>query len=202
MTDLATLHFLRRLPLFAGLEDHELAEMADCCSPLDMEEGLPLFEQGDRADAAYLIRHGMLRIEMPLAHGNDLLVARVGPDSVVGEPCLVEPGERSMRAVTGLPTQLLRLDRAAFTRLRALHRASAYKVIRNASVLICERLRDTTDMLQEEWGGLSSNRPPSNWDATGPGCSSERVPTPLPELLQGGDGAWSFLRRMFGRADA
>jgi len=54
---------LQDVPLFRGLGPEALELVAGCGSNVRFAEGEVLFREGDRADAFYVIRHGMVVLE-------------------------------------------------------------------------------------------------------------------------------------------
>lgn len=153
---------LAGVPLCRGLEPGELATLATCIRRRDLPHaGQVLFEAGHDSDAAYIVRRGLLVVELPLASDEALEVARLGPDTVVGELCLVREGPRSLRVRALEPTSLWRIDRARFAALRAAGDPAAYKLLRNICVMLCDRLRTTTEFIeselrQEAWQGTET----------------------------------------------
>src|SRR6202000_742369 len=75
---------LRRIPLFTKVEPSKLKLMAFASERATYQAGDVLFNQGDRADAAYIIRDGRAEIVVNTPNG-PLTVAEVGRDAFVGE---------------------------------------------------------------------------------------------------------------------
>jgi CRP-like cAMP-binding protein len=145
---------LGNVPLFRGLLEGELHVIATCLRDLRVPKaGVTLFDVGDTSDGAYILREGALAVELPLEVGGVAQLARLGPGTVVGEPCLVQDVPRSLRVRTLQPSKLWVLDRAQFARLRASGDAAAFKVLRNACTLACDRLRSTHQFIDSELRG-------------------------------------------------
>jgi CRP-like cAMP-binding protein len=144
---------LGNLSLFRGLVDKELQSVASCLRELQVPRaGVTLFDVGDESDGAYVLRDGLLAVELPLG-AHTAQIARLGPGAVVGEPCLVRDLPRSLRVRTLKPSSLYVLDRVKFASLRADHDPAAFKIMRNVCTLACDRLRSTQQFLESELRG-------------------------------------------------
>ena len=137
--------------LAPGLSHSELEVLLDCISERSLAEGQVLFRQGDASESAYIIRSGALVAELTLPNSVTVEMARMGTGSVVGELCLVEEGSRSLAVRSTENTRLLVVDRAAFTQLRRAQNPTAYRVVRNICVTLCDRLRSTNSFIEREF---------------------------------------------------
>jgi len=178
------LSFLRQVPLFRRLGTDELAAVAHAMRPVDVRSGKILFEQGEASDGAYVIKSGRLAVELPLPAGQIRSVARLGEGTVVGEICLIEPAPRTLRVRALTDASLYFIDRTRFNTLRARKDTGAYKLIRNISLTLSQRLRETNVRIQEHWQGKGRDM----IESTVTGLSTKP------------QSAWSKLRALFGRA--
>jgi selenocysteine lyase/cysteine desulfurase len=104
------LPLLRRLPLFSGLGDEELAELAGSLRLLRLERGATLFAEGAPAGSAFLVVRGA--VEATRVRGDRRLrLATVGPGRLLGELSLVDGGPRTATCTAVEPTLVLELDR-------------------------------------------------------------------------------------------
>ena len=142
---------LRPYPVFRGCGPEELDRLIQCMSRTSLENpGDVLFEDQVDSDSAYIVEHGLLVAELPLDDGIAVEMARMGPGALVGELCLIKGGPRSLRVKTIGPTELIRIDRAAFQELRQAKDIAAYTVIRNICLTMCDRLRTTNQFIERE----------------------------------------------------
>jgi CRP-like cAMP-binding protein len=75
---------LRRIPLFAAIDPGKLKLLAFASDRMIYREGQAVFHQGEVGDAAYVIVKGNANVVVKAAE-EDLVVARLGENAVVGE---------------------------------------------------------------------------------------------------------------------
>ncbi|NNU79920.1 Crp/Fnr family transcriptional regulator [Halovulum dunhuangense] len=78
-----------------------------------LRPGQALFRQDDRADALYLLEHGLLEISTLAADGRKLSLNLLKPGAIFGEVALLEDGSRSATAMALRPSRVLRVGREA-----------------------------------------------------------------------------------------
>ncbi len=130
--------FLRRLPLFAGLNDQDMQRLLDMAEPVTIRAGELLMEEGTPGDSAYIILDGEFDI-LKRSGQQDVVIAVRGPGEVIGEISLLDQSPRtaSVRAVRD--SHLLRIGQEAFQQLLASSPSATRAVLRT----IIERLRNT-----------------------------------------------------------
>jgi len=114
---------LAAVPLFAGLSDELRCSLAARSQIVHLSAGEWLFEQGEQADALYVVRSGRLEVlqeralgkhehvqERPLDEHEH--VRELGPGSVVGELAPLSGARRSASVRCRRDAELLRLGRA------------------------------------------------------------------------------------------
>lgn len=142
---------LRTYTLFRSLNEVELGAVRALLSPyvIDKAGGL-LFDRGARPDGAWLVRKGLLRVEIPRPGERVLEVARLGPGTTVGELALIDPAPRGLRVRALEVTHLWRLDGDRFQALRKQGNATAYRIVRNVSLMMCDRLRSNNLLIEHD----------------------------------------------------
>lgn len=104
---------LAKFPLLAPLADAERDAVADELEPIELGPDLPLFREGEPADAAFFIVEGRVRV-----HARRVGVgAELGPGDVLGTLSLAVEGPRAASAETLSHARIWRLSRGAFRRL-------------------------------------------------------------------------------------
>ena len=145
------LAFFGKIPLFSSLTEEELVEIIRAIQPLNLSEGDFLFQEGDDADAAFVLQTGSLSVYLDRSHGRvDLASLEAG--SIIGEITLIDGGQRTATVRATSDCALCRLDKKEFDFLRRNLRPSAYKLIKEITTTVCNRLRDTNQLIQEQWG--------------------------------------------------
>jgi CRP/FNR family cyclic AMP-dependent transcriptional regulator len=86
---------LARIPLFAGLDQSELASIARHAFVRRLGRGQVLFSQGEPSDYLFLVRSGRLRVFVASTHGEELVLSVSGPGSALGELSVLDREPRS-----------------------------------------------------------------------------------------------------------
>lgn len=103
---------LARVPLFAGLNPHELGRVAELAETVEVAAGTELTHEGRYEGFFYVVIAGTVEIDRGGA-----AIDTVGPGGFLGEIALIDDGPRTATAVTLTPCQLLRLDNRRFDML-------------------------------------------------------------------------------------
>jgi NTE family protein len=136
--------FLPTPSMFDGLD-------ADACAALEREAervhlpaGGVLFEQGDAADALYVVLSGSLGVLVGDSSEGDAetrrLVNQIYAGQTVGEMALVSERARSATVVASRDTSLLRITKDAFARLVRTHSGAMLRM----SAQLVDRLESAT----------------------------------------------------------
>jgi CRP-like cAMP-binding protein len=166
--------FLSQVPLFAGIPQDELEELATVMGTIVLESGDVLFHQGQEADGLHVLERGLVQALRKLPGETEFEYARLGAGEVLGEIPLLDGGLRSgtVRAVE--PTTALFLARADFTALVSRLHPTAFAIKRQIVQLACQRLRLSHAALVENLGGGPHD------EAAEPGSLGEAGPEDLP----------------------
>lgn len=110
--DAATPVSLRRIPLFAGLVDDELAALAARTGEFVAPAGQVLIEVGQPGSGLFVVEEGEVEVELPTGGS-----VRVGPGEFLGEIALLtdDPHHARVRAATDV--RCLAISRADFSAL-------------------------------------------------------------------------------------
>jgi CRP/FNR family transcriptional regulator, cyclic AMP receptor protein len=86
---------LRRVPLFAELEEGELKRVSRVAVPRSFPAGTRVFHEGDRSDACYIVRSGSFRVTREHPDGRAITLANLGPGDIFGELAMLDGEVRS-----------------------------------------------------------------------------------------------------------
>jgi CRP-like cAMP-binding protein len=100
---------LRRVPLFAGLGDGDLREVARLADEVDVPAGTALTREGQLGHEFFVIVEGRARVDR-----NGRKVNELGPGDFLGEIALIDGRPRSATVTTEEPTRLLVLAHREF----------------------------------------------------------------------------------------
>lgn len=121
---------LRKIPLFAELQDDALAQLASRCVARPAPSGHVLFTTGEECRGLYMVESGRVRIYRTDPSGREQVLHVEGPGRTVAELPLFDGGPYPASAVTIEDSRLVFLPRAAFEYLYRSHPDIAQAVIR------------------------------------------------------------------------
>lgn len=135
---------LRQLPLFAGLNDSQLTQLAALAIPQRFSRGHTIFHRGDDGDRAYIIVSGAIDLVIDSPDGRELILSRLGPGEHFGEMALVDDHRRSASARAAAPTELVVVLRQTFLATLEEHPEMARTIIRS----LVQRLRTADEKIE------------------------------------------------------
>jgi CRP-like cAMP-binding protein len=130
---------LRKVPLFAKVEPSRLKLLAFTSESLSYEDGEVVFEEGDLADAVYVIIDGEAEILADTGTGR-VSVGRLGKDELFGELAVLNNAPRSATLRARGHLKVLRIDGEKFVTLLADNQSVALAVIRQLSVKLARAI--------------------------------------------------------------
>ena len=86
---------LRNIPLFAGLPTARLKLIAYTAELVRFAPGEVMVQQGDPADAVYIITEGEAEVWIRNKEGNEIQLATMGPNSHFGETAVISKVRRT-----------------------------------------------------------------------------------------------------------
>jgi len=120
---------------------HVIDDVNDMLEWTRLDAGQLLFEQGDVADAAYIVVTGRLRLTATDEHGKATLDVSIGRGDIVGELGIIEQAPRSASAVATRDTTLAKLSEDSFELLTGKHPKLMLQVFRK---ILTRVMRPTT----------------------------------------------------------
>jgi CRP/FNR family cyclic AMP-dependent transcriptional regulator len=121
---------LKKIPLFAGLEEDDLRGLADKAVIRTFPKNMIIISEGDLTDSLYVILSGKVKVYLGDESGKELLLDVKGPGEYFGEMMLDE-GSRSASVMTVETSQLAWIARHDFKNFLREHPDIALHVIRN-----------------------------------------------------------------------
>ena len=89
------IELLRRVPLFAELEEGELERFSRVAVPRSFPANTRVFHEGDHSDACYIVRSGSFRVTREHSDGRAITLANLGPGDIFGELAMLDGEVRS-----------------------------------------------------------------------------------------------------------
>lgn len=109
---------LARCPLFAGLSDADLRELAGVATRRKLTRGEPLFLAGDAAAGVAVVIHGRVKVfVLSPATGREVVLTMERPFAAVAELVALDGGAYPASAEASEDTELLWLDQEGFQRV-------------------------------------------------------------------------------------
>ncbi len=136
-TDIDTEKFAT-VPLFTGLSQQEIVKLIKISENLTANPGDEIVRQGDTGDGVYVIASGAFEVQKSGAETKAL--ARLEELSFFGEMALVSDDPRSASVVCVESGRLKKFPVDKFNQLLEAGDLTAYKVIRNMSRILAQRL--------------------------------------------------------------
>lgn len=132
---------LKRVQLFANLDDAELEQLASICTEKTVAPGELILEQNTTGREMYVVADGAAEVFVRgLDDAKSLIV--LGRGQVFGELALIDQGYRSASVkATGDGASLYRIESDDFYRLCAENNHIGYVVMRNLAIDVSFKLR-------------------------------------------------------------
>ena len=105
---------LREIPLFAGLNEDRLTNVADAFDSKLVLPGDVVFREGEKGDAFFVIARGVVEVVSALGRPDEDVVAYLDDGDFFGEMALIWDQRRSASVRARAATTLLRLERSDF----------------------------------------------------------------------------------------
>ncbi len=159
MSDRATVDFLATIPLLAGREEADLAELAGLLRRRRVQEGEILWRQGDEARELVFVVEGGLSSSLHVPGDRVVEIGRAGPGEMVGVIPLLDGGEHTMSVRATEASTVLALGRVHLAGLLARQDPSAFRLKRRLAALLTARHRNQLRHLAASLGGEVAGPP-------------------------------------------
>jgi CRP/FNR family transcriptional regulator, nitrogen oxide reductase regulator len=120
---------LQRVPLLAGLAEHEFVALAAAARADRYDPEITIFNQGDPCDRFWILRAGQLKIVHLAEDGREIILEVISPDEVFGGAVLFMAAHPAT-ARTLTAAQTLSFPSETYARLITQHPAIAQNLIR------------------------------------------------------------------------
>ncbi len=141
-----TARLLARVPLFAGLSERDLEQLAQVAVPRSYESGQAVFREGDSGDTCYVIREGAVRVTRRHSDGRVITLAELRPGSIFGELAMFGSEVRSASVEALEPTRALAILAGDMRRIMVQHPDIAVKMLEG----LADRLRAANERISRQ----------------------------------------------------
>jgi signal transduction histidine kinase/predicted CoA-binding protein len=136
--------FLKKVPLFASMPDHDLEKLCEMVTEVYLKPGDELFAEGSPGDKAYIIEEGEIEI-LKASGGRSVQLAVRKSGDVIGEMSLLEAAPRFASGKARTDSKLLAISHNQLDELLNTSPSAA----RSLLFTITSRLRSTELMLRQ-----------------------------------------------------
>jgi CRP/FNR family transcriptional regulator, cyclic AMP receptor protein len=136
--------FLRKFPLFADLDERELAAVAGGVRPRRYGKDDVIFYADERGDVLCLIREGQVKVTMISPEGKEIILSLLGPGDFFGEMALLDDEPRSATVVATENLELMTIYREDFLKLMAEN----FDITKKVLAEISRRLRSASSRIE------------------------------------------------------
>ncbi|HKW67118.1 MAG TPA: Crp/Fnr family transcriptional regulator [Terriglobales bacterium] len=136
---------LRKVPVFSGLEEHELQFLAQRAVPRRYSAGEIVFNEGDPCGGMYVVETGNVRIFKSSASGREQVLAIESAGSSIAELPVFDGGNYPASTSAVTDSTLLFVSKNDFQALCLEHPRVALKVLR----VVGARLRRLVGIIEE-----------------------------------------------------
>lgn len=139
---------LAEIELFRGRKEASLADLALCMDRRHYRAGDKIFARGDSGDELYLIRHGFVRILLPVNGKQMHHLGTFGRGAFFGEMAFLDGEPRSADAVAFSDVEAYVLKRSTFDEFADEHKRTALALMAGLASVLSSRLRYTNAELR------------------------------------------------------
>ncbi|MGD0197419.1 MAG: cyclic nucleotide-binding domain-containing protein [Solirubrobacteraceae bacterium] len=139
-------------PTFQGLSDEQLKLIAGCAVNEHYEAGELLLREGDPAERFYLIRHGMIVLEMNAPGRGALQIQTLGEGDVLGWSWLFAPHRWAMDGRTVQESSLVAFDGTCLRDKCEEDHELGYELMKRFAANLIDRLQATRLQLIDVYG--------------------------------------------------
>src|SRR5688500_3944906 len=136
--------FFRKFPLFADLDDRELAAIAAVAKTRHYAKDDVVFHADESGDIFCLIREGQVKVTMISPEGKEIILTMLGPGEFFGEMALLDDEPRSATVIATEPLDVVTIWRSDFLQILQENFSIAKKVLAELS----RRLRKMSNRIE------------------------------------------------------
>jgi len=143
---------IREHPFFKGMDDRYIRIIVGCAKNVRFESGDVVLREGDPADQFYLIREGLVAVELMIPNRGFTTVQTIWDGDILGWSWLLPPYRCRFGARTVRPTRALAFDGKCLRGKCDEDHDLGYEVLRRFAGVTAERLEATRLQLLDLYG--------------------------------------------------
>jgi CRP-like cAMP-binding protein len=142
---------LGELEFFSGLNRESMAFLAECAQPLRAPAGTVVFQCDGQAGRFFVIRHGLVTLEIPAIEGPRIQVQTLGAREILEGSWLSPCYKCTFQARAEEDTELIAFDGQCVRDRCEEDPAFGYEMLKRFSALTTERLKVARRKMMDEW---------------------------------------------------
>jgi CRP/FNR family cyclic AMP-dependent transcriptional regulator len=141
-----TVGLLARVPIFSGLTQEQLTELASVAVPRRWSTGEVIFREGDPGDTCYVVQEGCVRVLRNHTDGRTITLAELHSGALFGELAMFGTEHRSATVESAEDTRAVALLAGDMRRLLLSNPDMALKLL----AAFAERLREANERISRQ----------------------------------------------------
>jgi CRP/FNR family cyclic AMP-dependent transcriptional regulator len=141
-----TVGLLARVPIFSGLTQEQLTELASVAVPRRWSTGEVIFREGDPGDTCYVVQEGCVRVLRNHTDGRTITLAELHSGALFGELAMFGTEHRSATVESAEDTRAVALLAGDMRRLLLNNPDMALKLL----AAFAERLREANERISRQ----------------------------------------------------
>ena len=106
--------FLRRVPLFSGLNEPQLENLAGGSARRSYPKGRTIVAEGEPSQSMYILLAGRAKVQRSDSEGKEVILAVLSSGEFFGEMSLIDDAPRSASVITLEPCEFMAVSKEAF----------------------------------------------------------------------------------------
>ncbi len=139
---------LRRIKIFADMDEPQLASFLQYMEVLKLLPNAPVFHKGEHGDAMFLVLVGELRARV-MVGGRESTLSTMGVGECFGELAVIDESPRSADVIANVESVILKISSAALKRLFQEAPALAAPFLLGLNKAITSRVRTLTKRYED-----------------------------------------------------
>ena len=135
---------LSSIPLFLDLDDVELANVEEHCTPRKYPKNSMVILEEEFGDIIFIILNGTVKITRVNDEGKEVILALLGPGEIFGEMAILDGEARSANALAQEDCELLAIQKSEFLNLLRRNFKISFALMRE----LAKRLRKSDQQIE------------------------------------------------------
>lgn len=135
--------------MFRDFTRNEVEELADYTRAYKVDEGDPIFQEGEKGSYMCILIEGKVDIYKRTDITDKKKVTSIRPGRTMGEMSIIDEQPHSATGIAAEPVKLVMLTKSNLSKLIDVNPALAIKVVLKIASLMSMRLRQTTGALAD-----------------------------------------------------